>query len=191
MPKLTTRAFLVYWVPPIVMLAIIAIESTDYFSGAHTGQMLTRFLGLFSIHLRAEQLDLINGVLRKSGHVLGYSFLSFLLFRACRGTYRALAGYYDWRTSRVSSLPRQHAFRFLWQLPWALLAWAATALTAIADEMHQKFIPSRSGSWGDVLLDSCAALAAQVLIYCFAAHNARRAQRAEVLTWSSPDCTLR
>jgi VanZ family protein len=160
----------------MVMLAIIAAESTDTFSGAHTGHMLSALLGMLSIHLPLEQLDLLNAVLRKSGHVLGYGFLSFLFFRACRGTRRALAGYYDWRTSRVSSLPRQQAFRFLWRLRWALLALAGTALTAIADEMHQKFIPSRGGSWWDVLLDSCAGLAAQVLIFCFATRIARRAQ---------------
>jgi VanZ family protein len=182
---LRTRSFLVYWVPAIIMLALISVESTDSFSGAHTGHMLSVFLGMFSIHLPAEQLDLINGSLRKCGHVVGYGFLSFLLLRACRGTYRALAGYYDWRTSRVSSLPREHAFRFLWRFQWALLALAGTALTAIADEMHQKFIPSRGGSWWDVLLDSCAGLAAQVLIYWFAARNAQRAQ-ARLETCSSP-----
>ena len=177
MPKLTRRAFLTYWVPAIVMLGLIAMESTDRFSGAHTNSMLRTFLGWFSIHLHPETLGQFNGVLRKCGHVTGYAFLSFLLFRACRGTYRALAGYYDWRTSRLRGLPPEQAFRFLWQGLWLWIALLGTAATAIADEMHQKFIPSRGGSWWDVLLDTGAAIAAQLLILAFASHKAMRAQQ--------------
>jgi VanZ family protein len=76
-------------------------------------------------------------------------------------------------------LPRPYAFRFLWRLPWALLAMAVTALTATADELHQMTIASRTGSWWDVLLDSCAGLLAQILIFCFAVRNSRRAERAQ------------
>jgi len=183
--KLTTRAFLVYWVPAILMVGVIAVESTDFFSGHHTGRILAKLLALFSIHLPVRDIHLLNAILRKCGHVTGYGFLCFLFFRACRGTYRALSGYYDWRTSRISTLPPEPAFRFLWQLPWSLIALGATALTAIADEMHQKLIPSRTGSWWDVLLDSCAALGAQVLIYWFAARSARRA-RARVEAFIAP-----
>jgi VanZ family protein len=161
----------------MIMLAIIAVESTDRFSGAHTREMLRSLLAWFSIHPLAQTISAINAILRKCGHVVGYSLLSFLFFRACRGTFRALAGYYDWRTSRVTRLPHPHAFRFLWQLPWALLAMGVTALTATADELHQMRIPSRTGTWRDILLDSCAGLLAQILIYYFAVRNSRRAER--------------
>jgi VanZ family protein len=165
-----------FWLPAMIMLAILAMESTDRFSSAHTREMLRTLLGWFSIHVSARTIGNANLILRKSGHVLGYGLLSFLFFRACRGTYRALAGYYDWRTSRVTRLPRPHAFRFLWKLPWALLAIGVTVLTATADELHQMRIPSRTGTWRDVLLDSCAGLLAQILIYYFAVRNSRRAE---------------
>ncbi len=164
----------------MIMLAIIAVESTDRFSGAHTREMLRTLFAWFSIHPSPQTLAKLNIILRKCGHVLGYGLLSFLFFRACRGTYRALAGYYDWRTSRVTRLPRPHAFRFLWQFPWALLAMAVTALTATADELHQMTIPSRTGTWWDVLLDSCAGLVAQILIFYFAVRNSRRAERTQL-----------
>jgi VanZ family protein len=159
----------------MLMLAIIAMESSDRFSGAHTLGMLRALLALFSIHPSAHALTLLNVVLRKCGHVLGYGLLSFLFFRACRGTFRALSGDYDWRTSRLRR-PEAHAFHILWQWSWALLAMAVTALTAAADELHQMTIPSRGGSWWDVLLDSVAGLLAQILILLFAVRNARRAQ---------------
>jgi VanZ family protein len=40
-----------------------------------------------------------------------------------------------------------------------------TALVASLDEWHQTYLPSRTGRWQDVVLDSSAALVAQVLIW--------------------------
>jgi VanZ family protein len=40
-----------------------------------------------------------------------------------------------------------------------------TAFVASLDEWHQSFIPSRTGTPRDVALDTCAGIAAQVLIF--------------------------
>jgi len=40
-----------------------------------------------------------------------------------------------------------------------------TALVACLDEWHQSFLPSRTGNLHDVLLDSTAALIAQVVLF--------------------------
>jgi VanZ family protein len=40
-----------------------------------------------------------------------------------------------------------------------------TALVACLDEWHQTYLPKRTGSLHDVLLDSTAALVAQVVLY--------------------------
>jgi VanZ family protein len=40
-----------------------------------------------------------------------------------------------------------------------------TAFVASLDEWHQTFIPSRTGRWQDVVLDTCAGIAAQLLIF--------------------------
>jgi VanZ family protein len=40
-------------------------------------------------------------------------------------------------------------------------------MTASADEFHQTFLPNRTGSPWDVLLDCCGALALQLLVYVF------------------------
>jgi VanZ family protein len=45
------------------------------------------------------------------------------------------------------------------------MAILGTALVASLDEWHQSFIPSRTGRWQDVVLDSCAGIAAQILIF--------------------------
>ena len=81
-----------------------------------------------------------------AGHVVGYGILSILLFRAWRATLPAcptLSG----------------------RLRWATIAILGTALVASLDEWHQSFIPSRTGRWQDVVLDTCAGIAAQMLMF--------------------------
>jgi VanZ family protein len=51
-----------------------------------------------------------------------------------------------------------------WTLRWASIAVVGTALVAGLDEWHQSFIPSRTGRWQDVVLDTCAGIAAQILL---------------------------
>ena len=69
-----------------------------------------------------------------------YATLSALWFRAQRG-------------------PRSG-----WQSNWALLALLVSLLVALADEFHQSFVPSRTASPWDVLLDGVGALLAQGII---------------------------
>jgi VanZ family protein len=125
------------WWPAIVWLGLITIESTDYFSAQSTGSMLysliTRFFGPINLH----DFLVFHHYLRKTGHVLGYGMLSLLLLRGWRATFHQVQAWV-WRA--------------------ALLAWLGTAFVATLDEWHQSFIPSRTGSPRDVLLDSAAGL---------------------------------
>ena len=61
------------------MLTLIALESTDTMSGAHTGEHLRHLLLWVGIHLGERQLELLNLVLRKAGHMVGYGLLCFCL----------------------------------------------------------------------------------------------------------------
>jgi VanZ family protein len=45
------------------------------------------------------------------------------------------------------------------------MAVAGTAIVASLDEWHQNYLPSRTGTAWDVLLDTCAAVAAQFLLF--------------------------
>ena len=86
-----------------------------------------------------------HAVLRKTGHFVGYFTLSVLLFRS-------------WR----ASFPRLST---RWCLQWATLAFLCTSLVAILDEWHQGFLPSRTGTFRDVILDSSAGLVAQIALF--------------------------
>jgi VanZ family protein len=47
-----------------------------------------------------------------------------------------------------------------------------TAAVASMDEFHQSFLPSRTGRWQDVTLDSAAALGVQIVLFLFLRNKA-------------------
>ncbi len=159
------------------MLGVIAVESTDLFSSAHTGGWLGQLLSLLGVG--SEKIAELNHLLRKTGHCVGYGFLSFVVFRAFRGTYRFLHyGYDGWRSSRVTADLGAAAFSMLWRVQWAVAGLVGCALVATADEVHQMSLPSRTGTWWDVLLDTSAGFVAQLLVYAANRYKAQRIARA-------------
>ena len=135
------------WIAAILWLILIAIESTALLSAHNTSRILYPILH-FLFGLDWDQFDVWHFYIRKSGHVVGYAMLSWLLFRAWRAT-----------------LPAAASVR--WKLRWARIAILGTALVATLDEWHQSFIPSRTGRWQDVVLDTSAGIAAQILIFLY------------------------
>ena len=134
------------WLATILWLIVIAIESSAYLSANNTSKILYPLLH-FLFGVDRAGFETWHFLLRKSGHVIGYALLSILLFRAWRET-----------------LP---APGFTWTLRWASIALLATALVASLDEWHQSFLPSRTGRWQDVVLDTSAAIGAQLLLFFF------------------------
>ena len=129
----------------ILWLIVIAIESTTYLSAHNTSRILYPLLHfLFGVsHARFEHWHFY---IRKGGHVFGYGLLSILLFRAWR------------ETLQVTEDSR-------WSFPWASIAVLGTALVASLDEWHQSFIPTRTGTPHDVILDTSAGILAQIIIF--------------------------
>ncbi|HKW18579.1 MAG TPA: VanZ family protein [Terriglobales bacterium] len=144
--KLTSssKRILKVWLPSVIWLAVIAVESTDLGSSAHTSRLLYPiFHFLFGMNM--ARFGFWNSLLRKTGHVIGYFIMSVLFFRSWRATF-----------PRLSTQ---------WCLQWATIALLSTALVASLDEWHQSFLPSRTGNFHDVILDSIAAFAAQVIVF--------------------------
>jgi len=55
-----------------------------------------------------------------------------------------------------------------------VFAWLGTAFVATMDEWHQSYIPSRTGTVWDVLLDSAAGLTVLILWYLLLRIRSRR-----------------
>ncbi len=157
--RLTAGQFARIWLPALLMVLLIAGESTPYMSGENTAGLLMHLLALFGIRLRVHLLHGLNIVLRESGHAIGFGLLSFLFFRAFRDHVRLRHGLtLSWRTGREA---RYWGWRPVWSLGALLLTFAVAA----ADELHQMTIPGRTGSWRDVLLDAAAGMVVQVLLF--------------------------
>jgi VanZ family protein len=133
------------WIALILWLIVIAMESTAYFSAHNTSRFLYPLFH-FLFGLGPARFEYWHFFMRKGGHVFGYGLLSILLFRAWRETLPALGN------------PS-------WTFRWANISVLGTALVASLDEWHQSYIPSRTGTVHDVILDTCAGIAAQVLLF--------------------------
>jgi VanZ family protein len=140
----SARRIIKVWIPSAIWLAVIAVESTNIGSAEHTGLILfPLFHRLFD--MTPAQFAVWHMFLRKTGHVVGYFTLSLLLFRSWRATFPRLAT--------------------RWCIQWATVALLNSSLVATFDEWHQSYLPSRTGTVRDVILDSAAALLAQVTIF--------------------------
>jgi VanZ family protein len=146
-PSLSTdrHHILKAWIALILWLIVICIESTAYLSAQNTSRFLYPLLH-FLFGVSRARFEPWHFLIRKGGHVFGYGLLSILLFRAWRET-----------------LPTPGNTR--WTFRWSTIAVLGTLLVASLDEWHQSFIPSRTGVPRDVLLDSCAGIAAQILVF--------------------------
>ena len=132
------------WLPVLVGICVIMVESTEYLGAEYTSGPLRRAFEYLFGHLPTEDWDIIHHYMRKSGHFIGYGGIGLAWLRAW------------WMT-----LPQS---RFLQD---ALLALLGTATIASLDEWHQTFLPNRTGTPVDVLLDCCGAITLQLLVYVF------------------------
>jgi VanZ family protein len=132
------------WLPSAIWLAVIALESTNLGSADHTGRILYPIFH-FVFEMDPAKFAVWHALLRKTGHIVGYFTLSVLLFRSWRATF-----------PRLSTR---------WCVQWATVALLSTFLVAMLDEWHQSLLPSRTGTFRDVILDSTAGLVAQIALF--------------------------
>ena len=116
------------WLPVVFWLGLMLFGSTDLMSGEHTSRFVTPFLRWLNPDISPGAIAQVHVLIRKAAHVIEYTILTGLLFRALRGS---IDGF--WRRAAVAFLPAM--------------------IFAPLDEYHQSFIPSRTGSPIDVLVD--------------------------------------
>lgn len=163
------RALAHRWWPVLVWLGVIRLESTDFASANNTSSVLYTVIAAVVPHVDESFVSRLDEILRKTGHFAGYGILSGLVFLALKNTN------YD-RLRLLLRRPWRICWHDFWRWDWALLGILVTVVTAAADEIHQSFIPSRTGAWQDVVLDSCGAAVLQLIIYMLSlrAFNRRR-----------------
>lgn len=141
------------WIPAVSWTLATIAASGDMLSARHTGGLVIWFFRTFFPSVPYEWYDVTHTLLRKGGHFFNYAVLSWLWFRAAR--------YWELRETARETL---RVGANVWATRWAWWGFAFAVATALADEGLQHFVPSRTGSWEDVALDSCGAAFAQFMI---------------------------
>jgi len=130
------------WLPVVLGIGVIALESTNLLSAEHTSRPFRMLYQALFGPVSDVEWGPIHFYIRKTGHFLGYGMLALTWLRAW------------WMT-----LPKS-VF-----LTDAFLALLGTAMTASADELHQTLLPGRTGTPWDVLIDCSGAITLQLLMY--------------------------
>src|SRR2546421_7896289 len=130
------KSFLKYWLPVLVWIGLIFVGSTDLMSAAHTSRIIGPILRWFKPDVSTETIARLQFFVRKAGHLSEYAILATLIWRALR---------------RAAQRERRMSILFVG-------AWLACAIFAATDEFHQSFVPSRTASPNDVMIDALGAL---------------------------------
>jgi VanZ family protein len=141
MIKRRTRTFLSRYLPLIAWMVFISFASTGSFSAGNTSRIIGPFVLWLFPDTSQETLLVIHGVTRKLAHFVEYALLGILAARAFRGSPRR-----DLRER------------------WFLVSLALVVVYALLDEYHQAFVPSRTGTIYDSLIDIAGGLTALLIV---------------------------
>src|SRR5437763_4683424 len=152
---MNSHQFLKYWLPLLIWIVVMFVNSTDLMSTEHTSRFIIPILFWLKPGMLPQTILSILFAVRKCAHVCEYAILALLVFRAFNGV-----------TNREWSV-------------WMFVAgaWIFCVFVAASDEFHQSFVPSRTASIRDVFLDSGGAFFGSVIGGCFAGHNSKKARR--------------
>ena len=116
--------------PLLVWLAFISLASTAEFSASNTSQLIRPLMLWLFPDLSEARLAAIHFLTRKVAHFTEYAVLAFLAWRA-------------FITSSQAFIQRL----------WFQLAFLLVVIYALLDEYHQSFVPSRTASVYDSVID--------------------------------------
>lgn len=122
-------------------MAFISFASTGNFSAGNTSRIIGPLVLWLFPDTSPETLLTIHGITRKLAHLTEYALLGILAARAFRGS------------SREGLRER-----------WFLVSLVLVIVYALLDEYHQAFVPSRTGTIYDSLIDIAGGFAALVIV---------------------------
>jgi VanZ family protein len=129
------RMNLTAWLPVALWAAVIFSSSTGVASSSNTAGLLAWLLAVLYPGFAADQIDFIDLIIRKLGHLTEYFVFALLILRALRLRTQSQPG--------TGPKPRHVA-----------LTLATVVAYAVSDELHQTLVASRTGSLTDVMIDT-------------------------------------
>jgi VanZ family protein len=144
-------------------VCFVLFASTASFSASNTSRIIRPLLTWLFPGISEASLNEVHFLIRKTAHFTEYALLALLAVRA-------------FRTSRRAALGRV----------WWLVAFALVACVSLLDEYHQSFLPSRTGTIYDSLLDMTGGATA---LACAALWLRRRRRESGATTHDAGDTT--
>lgn len=143
------------YAPLIVWMGFIFFASTGEFSASNTSRIIGPLLRWLFPDISEENLLLAHYITRKVAHFTEYAILAWLAARA-------------FNTSSSPTL-RRH---------WFFISLLLVVVYSLSDEYHQSFVPSRTGTIYDSLIDMSGGLAALLLYALW--HRRKRGRKTSV-----------
>ena len=127
--------FISRYLPLVAWLAFISFASSDSFSAGNTSRIIGPLVLWLFPNTSPETLAVIHFITRKLAHLAEYAILGILAARAFRIHRR-----------------------------WFLISLVLVVTYALLDEYHQSFVPARTASIWDSLIDITGGLVALLVI---------------------------
>jgi VanZ family protein len=137
--------------PLLVWVAFVLFASSANFSASNTSRIIRPLLLWLFPKISEASIQQVHFFVRKAAHFTEYAALALLAARALR-------------TSSLSALRRS----------WWLASFVLVAAVALTDEYHQSFLPSRTGTIYDSLLDMTGGAVALACLALWLAARRRR-----------------
>ncbi|HET9711293.1 MAG TPA: VanZ family protein [Pyrinomonadaceae bacterium] len=133
--------FLSRYLPLVAWLAFISYASSDSFSAGNTSRIIGPLILWLFPNTSPETLALVHFITRKVAHFAEYAILGFLAARTLR------------MSPRTAIRSR-----------WFLISLILVVTYALIDEYHQSFVPARTASVWDSLIDMAGGLTALLIV---------------------------
>jgi VanZ family protein len=125
------------YLPLALWMSLIFFASTGELSASNTSLIVRPLLLWLFPDISEARIALAHFLVRKAAHFTEYAILAFLAARAFRGSF------HEWLRRR-----------------WFIISLLLIILYALSDEFHQSFVPSRTASIYDSMIDIAGGLAA-------------------------------
>ncbi len=132
-------------------MVVIFSASGDTNSLHHSSTLFVPLLHWLFPTMSIETIEVIHYGFRKCGHLSEYALLALLLWRAIH------------HTRRTNVTPSANGNEWRWDEAGLVLA--LIFLYAASDEIHQTFVPQRTGLVSDVFIDSAGGAAGLIALW--------------------------
>ena len=129
------------YLPLVAWLAFISFASSDNFNAGNTSRIIGPLILWLFPNTSPETLGVVHFTMRKIAHFTEYAILGFLAARA-------------FRTSPRPAIRQR----------WFLICATLVVIYALLDEYHQSFVPSRTASIFDSMIDIAGGLTALLIV---------------------------